>query len=45
MNAVIAVAAITSPMWLLLPIAALGERTGFGRWLTAKLDAALGGAR
>lgn len=38
MTGVIAVAIITSPMWLMLPIAALGERTPTGRRITAALD-------
>ena len=45
MNAVIAVAILTSPLWLLFPIALVGERTQFGRWLTERLDRAMGGAR
>jgi len=44
-NTVIAMAAITSPLWLLYPICLLGEHTPFGRWLTAKLEQAMGGAR
>jgi len=42
MNTVIAITAITCPLWLLLPIAAIGERTAFGRWYTDKLDKAFG---
>ena len=39
MTAVIAVAIVTSPLWLMFPIAALGERTPTGRRITAAIDA------
>ena len=39
MNAVIAVAIVTSPLWLMLPIAALGTHTPTGRRITEVLEA------
>ena len=39
MNAVLAIAIITSPVWLMLPLAVLGERTPTGRRIASAIDA------